>query len=82
MSFNPCNCSLKIWKLIVTPIPKVEARLGVCGGSFLHTSYTPENMKCDSWASVLARTFASPCFGRESKFRVTIEKNNITSTNI
>jgi hypothetical protein len=72
MNFNPCNCSLKIWEFIVTPIPKVEARLGIVG-SFPHTSYTPKNMKCDSWASLLAHTFASPCIGRESKFKVTIE---------
>jgi hypothetical protein len=33
-------------------------------------SYTPKNMKCDSWASLLARTLASPCFGHEPKARV------------
>ncbi len=33
-------------------------------------SYTPGSMKCDSWASPLARTFVSPCFGREPKARV------------
>jgi len=27
-------------------------------------------MRCDSWASLLARTFASPCFGCEPKVRV------------
>jgi hypothetical protein len=29
-------------------------------------------MKCDSWASLLARTFASHYFGREPKAKVTI----------
>jgi hypothetical protein len=29
-------------------------------------------MKCDSWASFLAHTFASPCFGRKPKARVVI----------
>jgi len=29
-------------------------------------------MKCDPWASYLARTFASLCFGREPKARVAI----------
>jgi hypothetical protein len=27
-------------------------------------------MKCDSWASLLARTFASPCLGYEPKAKV------------
>jgi hypothetical protein len=27
-------------------------------------------MKCDSWASLLARTFASLCFGRKPKAKV------------
>jgi hypothetical protein len=31
MNFDPCNCSLKIWKSIGTPIPRVGAHLGVCG---------------------------------------------------
>jgi hypothetical protein len=33
-------------------------------------SYTPGSMKCDSQASHLAHTFASPCFGREPKAKV------------
>jgi hypothetical protein len=36
----------------------------------LTLSYTPGFMKCDSWASLLARTLASPCFGCEPKARV------------
>jgi len=36
----------------------------------LTLSYTPESMKCDSQASLLACTFASPCFGRGPKVRV------------
>jgi len=31
MNFDPCNCFLKIWKSIGTPIPKVGAHLGVWG---------------------------------------------------
>jgi len=27
-------------------------------------------MKCESWASLLARTFVSPCLGRKPKVRV------------
>ncbi len=30
MSFNPWNFSLKIWKSIGTPTPKVGAHLGMC----------------------------------------------------
>jgi hypothetical protein len=33
--------------------------------------YTLETMKCDSWASLLARIFASHCFGHEPKAKVT-----------
>jgi hypothetical protein len=36
----------------------------------LTLSYTPRIMRCDSWASLLARTFASLCLGREPKVRV------------
>jgi len=38
-----------------------------CEGSFPHTL---RNMKCDSWASLLASTLASPCFGHEPKAKV------------
>jgi hypothetical protein len=40
----------------------------------LTLSCTPENMKCDFQASLLACTFASPCLGREPKTRVTTHK--------
>jgi len=36
----------------------------------LTLSHTPKNMECDSWASLLACTFASPCLGHEPKARV------------
>jgi len=36
----------------------------------LTLSYTLGNMRCDSWVSFLARTFASPCLGRKPKARV------------
>jgi len=37
-------------------------------------------MKCDSWASFLALTLASPCFGHEFEVRVviTINKKNVS----
>jgi len=31
MSFDPCNCSLKIWEYIGIPIPKVGVHLGMWG---------------------------------------------------
>jgi len=37
---------------------------------FLTLSYIPRNMKCDSWASLLAQTFASPFLGCKPKARV------------
>jgi hypothetical protein len=37
-------------------------------------SYTPGNMKCDSWASFLACTLASPCLGREPKVRAATKR--------
>jgi hypothetical protein len=73
MGFDPCNCSLKIWESIGTPTPKVGAHLGVWGFILSHSPtlfHTPGSMKCDSWASLLAHTFASPCFGREPKVRI------------
>jgi hypothetical protein len=73
MSFYPCNNPLKIQESIETPTFKVGAHLGVWG-SFLHTFLHSQNMKCDSWASLLACTFVSPCFGRAFKAKVaTIE---------
>ncbi len=67
MCFDPYNFFLKIWKSIRIPTPKVGAHLGVHSFTFSHT---PRSMKCDSWASFLARTFASPCLGCEPKARV------------
>ncbi len=72
MGFDPCNCFLKIWECIGTPTPKVEVHLRVWRFNF-HTlpySQPPRNMKCDSWASLLAHTFASLYFGCEPNVRV------------
>jgi hypothetical protein len=76
MSFDPYNHSLKIWKSIGTPTPKVGVHLGVW--RFIPSlSYTPKSMKCDSWASVLASTFVGPCFDRKPKDKVaTINVSN------
>jgi hypothetical protein len=53
-----------------TPTPKMGAHLGMCGFIPSHFSYTFRNMKCDSQASLLAHTFASPYLGDEPKARV------------
>jgi len=47
----------------------------------LTLSYTLGNMKCDSWVSLLARTFASPCLGQIPKTRVATHtlKNSMAS---
>jgi hypothetical protein len=37
MSFDPCNCFLKIWKSIRPPTPKVRTHLGVCGFNSSHS---------------------------------------------
>jgi hypothetical protein len=45
----------------------------IFGSVWVHSltlSYTPESMKYDSWASLLAHTSASFCLGREPRARV------------
>jgi hypothetical protein len=69
MSFDLCYHPLKIWDSIKTPIPKMGIHLGVWG-FILAFSYTPESMKCESQASFLAHTFASPCLGHKPNVRV------------
>jgi len=39
----------------------------------LTLSYILGRMRCDSWASLLARTFVTPCLGHEPKARVAIK---------
>jgi hypothetical protein len=70
MGFDPYNFSLEIQKFIRTPTPKEGAHLGVWGVHSFTLSYTLGSMKCNSRASLLARTFASHCLGREPKARV------------
>jgi hypothetical protein len=68
MGFDPWNHFLKIQESIGTPTPKV----GVWRFNSLTLPYSqpPKNMKCDSWASLLTRTFGSLCPGCEPKARV------------
>jgi hypothetical protein len=51
--------------------------LGSVGVHSLTLSHTLGSMKCDSWASFLTRTFASPCLGREPKAKV-VTSNEMT----
>ncbi len=46
--------------------------LGIVGVHSLTLSCTPGNMKCDSQASLLAHTFASPYLGHKPKVKVVI----------
>jgi len=53
-SFDPWNSSLKFWKSIGTPSPKVGVALGMwrfTPSHFLTLPCTPGSMWCDSWAS-------------------------------
>jgi hypothetical protein len=78
MRFDSYNCPLKIEESIRILTPKVKVHLGVCGLT-PSLSYTPENMKCDYQASLLAHIFASLYLGRKPKTRVvTLITSNVT----
>jgi len=68
LSFDPCNCPLKIWESTGTPTPKVELPWGVRVHS-LTPSHTPRSMLCDSrlpsWLATLQTLalVASPRLG-------------------
>jgi hypothetical protein len=79
MSFDPCHCSLKIWKSIWDFNSKNGSSLRSVKVHFLTLFCTPKSMRWDFWASFLAHTLASPCLGREPKVRVAI--NNLIQTN-
>jgi len=70
LNFYPWNFSLKIQKPIKTPIPKVEAPLGVWWFIPSHFPTFLGTYECDSRAFFLACNLASPCFGYEPKARV------------
>jgi len=69
MSFDPCIYPLKIRESIETPTPKVGAHLGVWRFIPSHSLHSYEH---EIWlpGSLLARTFTSPCIGREPKAKV------------
>jgi len=66
MGFDPCNPSLKVRE----SNSQSESSPRNVRVHSLTLSYTFRSMRCDSWASLLARTLASPCLGHEPKVRV------------
>jgi len=62
-----------MWHVTCTQVNQGESRLLMVENEV--DSLTPnlffDNMKCDSRASFLARTFTNPCFGHEPKTKVT-----------
>ncbi len=66
MGFDPWNRSLKIQK----SNSQSGNSLGSVKVHSLTLCYTLGNMKCNSQASLLARTLANPCFGHEPKAKV------------
>jgi len=73
INFDPYNRFLKIWESIGFNSQN-ESSLGNVRVHSLTFSYTPGSMRCDSWASFLARIVASPCLGRKPKARVATNK--------
>jgi hypothetical protein len=70
MSFDPYNCPLKIWESIWESNSQNGNSFGSVRVHSLILFCTPRSMRCDSWASLLACTLASPCLGHEPKVRV------------
>jgi hypothetical protein len=66
VSFEPCNRPLKI----SDSNSQSGSSLGSVRVQSFTLSYTPMSMKCDSRASLLAHTFASPCLGCKPKAKV------------
>jgi hypothetical protein len=72
MGFDPCNCPLKVWEFIGTPIPKMGVHLGVrrfIPHTLLHS------WEHEMWppTSLLAHNLANPCFGCKLKAKVAID---------
>jgi hypothetical protein len=81
MSFDPCDCPLKIQESIGSPIPKMRVHFRVW--RFIpHTCL--HSWEHEMWflGSILARTFANPYLGCKPKARVVttraIVKKNLT----
>jgi len=69
MGFDLCNHFLDL-KVHLDYNSQSDSSFGSVKVHSLTLSYTPENMRCESRASLLAHTLASPCFGHEPKARV------------
>jgi hypothetical protein len=68
LNFDPCNHSLKIWQSIWDS--QDESSLGSVRVHSLTLFCILGNMRCDSQASLLVHTLASPCLSHEPKVRV------------
>jgi len=66
MSFDLYNMPLKVRD----SNSQSGSSLGSVGVHSLTLSYTPESMKCNSWASLLACTFTSPYLNCEPKAKI------------
>jgi len=75
MSFGPCNHPLKIRE----SNSQSGNSLGSVGLHSFIFSYISRSLKCNSWVSFLARTFASPCLGCEPKVTVVTKPLPIVS---
>jgi len=88
MSFDPLQSPFENSKIHRDSNSQSGSSLGSVGVHSLTFSYIPESMKCDSWASLLARTFASPCLGREpnakvvTKYSICVYKAPTSFTNL
>jgi hypothetical protein len=83
MSFDLCNCPLKIWESIKIPISKVGAHLGVCGFIPSHFPTLPGTwnviFKLHSWLAPLQALalVVSPKLGLwQTRFWYTFKKLN------
>ncbi len=68
--FNPMSLTLANLEIHRNSNPQSGSPLGSVWVHSLALFYTPESMKCDSWASFLECTFASPCFSCKPKAKV------------
>jgi hypothetical protein len=70
MSFDPCDCTLKIWKSFGTPTPNMGVPLEVWGFMPSHSLHSQEHVKWLSGVPSWPTTLQPPCLGHEPKARV------------
>jgi hypothetical protein len=73
MSFDLFHCYVKIWESIWDSDSQNGNSFGSTKVHSFTLFYTSGSMRCDFWASLLARTFVSPCIGHKPKARVATE---------